>query len=275
MKNKETMNNKIIGMYVHQHWAYNHPYAARTWTIVDWKGYLDGLRRIGYNTVMVWPVLETMPNPLTKSDKENLKKISNVIDIAHNKFDMKIYLALCPNVGANDRKAHKYRFENRPFFYCDTRIDPGEPISFGALIQWREKLFEPLKKVDGVMIIDSDPGGYPGSNNLEFIYLLDAHRKMFDRLRSGIELNYLVHIGWEAYSRFYQSGKFKYGLQEEIEEALRLLAQLNPEPWGIASIRGPNIGDNVGLSERVLSFNYGGIEGEPSFPFTNFGYKSA
>jgi len=28
---------KILGMYVHQHWPYNHPYAARTWTLADWR----------------------------------------------------------------------------------------------------------------------------------------------------------------------------------------------------------------------------------------------
>lgn len=58
----------MIGMYVHQHWSYNHPYAARTWTLEDWKGYLDGLKKLGFNTVLIWPVLETMPDPLTKSD---------------------------------------------------------------------------------------------------------------------------------------------------------------------------------------------------------------
>lgn len=31
---------KIIGMYVHQHWSYNHPYCARTWTLEDWRGYV-------------------------------------------------------------------------------------------------------------------------------------------------------------------------------------------------------------------------------------------
>src|SRR5690606_33611760 len=45
----------MIGMYVHQHWSDNRPYAARTWTMDDWKGYLDGLKKIGFNTVLIWP----------------------------------------------------------------------------------------------------------------------------------------------------------------------------------------------------------------------------
>ena len=62
---------KMVGMYVHQHWPYHHPYAARTWTVDDWTGYADGLHRLGFNTIMIWPVLETMPEPLTPSDRAN------------------------------------------------------------------------------------------------------------------------------------------------------------------------------------------------------------
>ena len=83
-------------MYVHQHWPYNHPYAARTWTLEDWRGYADGLKRLGYNAVLIWPLLETMPNPLTPSDHANLHKIACVIDMLHEQFGMRVYIALLP-----------------------------------------------------------------------------------------------------------------------------------------------------------------------------------
>ena len=38
----------MLGMYVHTHWGYHHPYAARTWSLADWKGYLGALRALGY-----------------------------------------------------------------------------------------------------------------------------------------------------------------------------------------------------------------------------------
>ena len=74
---------RIVGMYVHQHWSYNHPYAARTWTVEDWRGYVEGLQQLGYNTIMIWPMLETMPTPLTASDRASLEKIRRVIDMLH------------------------------------------------------------------------------------------------------------------------------------------------------------------------------------------------
>jgi hypothetical protein len=59
----------VVGIYIHQHWPYNHPYAARTWSLEDWRGWIDGLKRLGFKAVMIWPVLETMPEPLTPGDR--------------------------------------------------------------------------------------------------------------------------------------------------------------------------------------------------------------
>jgi hypothetical protein len=78
-----------------------------------------------------------------------------------------------------------------------------------------------------------------------------------------------MHVGWEGYSRFYQTGRFSWGTEEEHLDALTQLRELNPEPWGIAN--GLAYARKLGLEARVISFSYGRIEGEPSFPLTNFG----
>ena len=36
-----------VGMYVHTHWGYGYPYAARTWRIGDWELFLAALRSAG------------------------------------------------------------------------------------------------------------------------------------------------------------------------------------------------------------------------------------
>lgn len=264
---------KLVGMYVHQHWPYNRPYAARTWTLEDWRGYADGLVKLGYNTILVWPMIETMPEPLTPSDQEQLAKTAKVIDMLHGEFGMQVWLALCPNVGVDDREASKATAWKRHFFYCDTRVNPGDPAAMQQLMARREKLLRPLAKVDAISIIDSDPGGYPGSTGAEFVNLLAEHRKLFDRLRPGIELVYWMHVGWEGYCRFYQTGKFSWGTPQEQVDVLTRLKALNPEPWGLAN--GLDHAKKVGIQSRVVSFSYGRIEGEPSFPLTNFGGDTA
>ncbi len=265
---------KIIGMYVHQHWPYNHPYAARTWTLQDWHGYADGLHQLGYNTFLIWPMLETMPDPLLPSDQANLEKIARVIDMLHNEFGMRVYLVLCPNIVAKNEEAGNAQFEKRHFFYCDTRVNPGDASAMQRMMDWRAKLLAPLSKMDGLVIIDSDPGGYPGSSNLEFVDLLMAHRKVLDKLRPGIELIYWMHAGWKGYGRFYETGDMLTPTTDrERLETLALLKAKNPEPWGLAN--GLAQATELNVQDRVISFNYGRIEGEPSFPMGNFGGTNA
>jgi hypothetical protein len=267
------MNTPLLGMYVHQHWAYKHPYAARTWSIEDWRGYADGLRRIGFNAIMIWPMLEIMPDPLTESDQESIARIAAVIDMLHG-LSMRAYVVLTPNVAPRDVEASRYTFADRPFFYCDRRVDPADPSALAALLERRERLLRPLAGMDGLSIIDSDPGGYPGSTNLEFVYLLQAHRGLLDRLRQGIELSYWCFSGWEAYCRYYATGQFMYGPDSESADCIRLLERQAPEPW---SLMGPrrDLAYEIGLADRMISFPYGVIEIEPSFPLTNYGGTAA
>lgn len=267
------MKDSIVGMYVHQHWPYHHPYAARTWSLEDWQGYASGLRELGYNTLLIWPVIETMPTPLLPSDRENLEKLGRVIDLLHEQLEMRVYLALCPNVVAHDEVASRASFSQRHFFYCDRRVNPADQQEVEEMLRRREEVLRPLCKADGIAIIDSDPGGYPGSTGEEFVELLVAHRALFDRLRPGIDLIYWMHAGWEAYCRFYQTGEFAMGTDEEFSAVLSALKARNPEPWGLAN--GLHCAQPLGLDQRIILFSYGAIEGEPSFPLTNFGGDGA
>src|SRR5579872_4958575 len=273
MDRADAVADKMVGMYVHQHWPYNHPYCARTWTRDDWRGYAGGLTQLGYNTVLVWPVLETIPDPPTPSDRANLEKMGQVIDMLHRDFGMRVYLALCPNVAPIDEEAAKSSFERRHFFACDMRVDPGDSAAVARLMERRKKVLEPLRMADGVCIIDSDPGGYPGSTNQEFVDLLVEHRRLLDALHPGIEIVYWMHAGWLGYNRFYETSVLSFSTDEENTDALSRLMRANPEPWGVAN--GLPLAEKLGIAHRVISFNYGRIEGEPTFPLTNFGGDSA
>lgn len=263
---------KIVGMYVHQHWPYHRPYAARSWTLDDWKGYIEGLHRLGFNTIKIWPVLETIPNPLTPSDAANLEKITRVIDAIHAK-GMKVIIALCPNVVADSAVASQMTFEDRYFFYSDMRVNPADEAAMQSMMNWREKLFASLSKTDAVAIIDSDPGGYPGSSNEEFINLLSQHRQMLDRIRPGIELYYWLHAGWPGYGRYYQTANFAMSEEAEFLDAVAKLEQAALEPWGLAG--NIHYAEKSNLVDRAIDYRYGGIEAEPSFPLTNFGSEGA
>ncbi len=268
---------KIVGMYVHQHWVYKHPYAARTWTLEDWQGYLGCLRRLGFNAVMIWPMLEIMPQPLTDSDRASLEKIGQVISFAHKQLRMKVWIALCPNIVADNGVARQASFSERLPYHTMVLVDPADREAVQRMVRWREGLFRPLAEADGASIIDGDPGSYPNTTNEDFIFLLAEHRKMLDRLRPGIELNYWMWWGWEGASRRFQ-GKHAKPTAEEHLDVLSRLKRLNPEPWGLMNPYQNDalpVAKKLGIDSRVIQLHYGRIEGEPAFPITNFGGEGA
>ena len=114
------------------------------------------------------------------------------------------------------------------------------------MIAAREELLRPLAGIDGLAIIDSDPSGYPGSSISEFVALLGEHRGLLDRLRPDIELVYWMHIGWGSSSRLYELGELDGGTRDEHVETLMRLKSLDPEPWSVAILRPPALGEAAG-----------------------------
>lgn len=265
---QEAAKPRMLGMYVHQHWPYNNPYAARTWSVEQWRGYADGLKKLGFNAIMIWPVIETMPDPPTPSDIANLKKLEKVVDVLHKEFDFRVWITMCPNILARDEEARKATFTDRHYYYCEDLVNPSVPSEVAKLIGRREKVLKYLRNADAFVIIDSDPGGYPGSQNEEFVNLLSEHRKMMDRLRPGIELIYWMHAGWRGWNRLYETGKLDFFRPDELEDTLKRVRDANPAPWGVAN--GLEYAKKLGVFDRAAAFNYGRIEGEPSFPLTNW-----
>ncbi|MHB9024111.1 MAG: hypothetical protein ACYC7E_08035 [Armatimonadota bacterium] len=269
----------FLGMYVHQHWGYKRPYSARTWTVEDWRGYAAGLAALGYNAISIWPMLEIVPDPLTPSDRANLEKLREVIAMLHREFGMAVFITLGPNVIAND-KAANYTFEERPYFVCDRRLNPKDPEEMGAFYRIRRMMFsEYLREADGFVTIDSDPGGYVGSTNEEFVEILRELMTIIRDVNPNAYLYYWMWLGWETYNHFWEdalAGKTRFNwsnIRQDCEAAVRLLLEYPEEPWRLYccmnDVHKPIISE-LGLQARTLYNPYGLIELEPSFPMTNY-----
>ena len=184
---------------------------------------------------------------------------------------MRVLIALCPNVIAKNEEASTYTFVERPFFYTDQRVNPADAIALGKMLEWRRKIFTPLKKIDGVLIIDSDPGGYPGSDNVEFVSLLNSHRTMFNELNPDIELYYWIHAGWEAYCRFYETAEFAMGETDEIQGGHRCSPKSIPNPGG--SLRAGRCRHFIGRPDRVLNYQWRDRR-RTQLPMLNFRHRA-
>lgn len=268
----------IIGMYVHQHWGYRRPYAARAWTLADWRGYIAGLSALGYNTVMVWPMLETLPDPLTPSDVAHLEKMRAVIELLHAR-GMTALITMGPNVIGNAAAAD-YTFEDRPYFRCDRRLNPADPADMATLYRIRGAIFRDyLHAADGFVMIDSDPGGWIGSGNQEFVDLLRHHLALIAETNPAAYLYYWMWMGWENYNQFWAealAGHTRYdweAIAPTCEATVRLLLQHPEERWRLFCCmddRHKPLVRALGVQSRTLYNPYGLVELEPAVPLTSF-----
>jgi hypothetical protein len=265
-------------MYVHEHWGYRHPYAARTWSREDWRGYAAGLQALGFTAMMVWPMLDSMPDPPTPSDIAHLEKMRDVIDMLHD-LGMAVFITMGPNVRGN-AEAAQYTFEERPYFRSDQRLDPADAAAMDGLYRFRRGLVRDyFSRADGFVIIDSDPGGWIGSTNAEFVAILRAHLAIFADAAPQAYLYYWMWIGWETYNNFWAdalAGKTRYNwgnIEADCEAAVRLLLEHPEERWRLFccmnDVHKPIIA-RLGVQDRTLYNPYALIELEPSFPMTNY-----
>jgi hypothetical protein len=270
----------MLAFYVHTHWGYNNPYAARTWTLHNWRDYLSGLQGLGYDTVQVWPLLDSMPLPLTASDRAFLDRLRQVIDLAHDEFDMRTIMCANSNVMGNETAA-EYEFEVRPYFASEAKLDPSDPDHLAALRNHIQAAFAYLWRTDGMSIIDSDPGGFVGSTNREFVDLMCMKIAAVRELNPQIELFYWMHVGWESYNQFWQDVRswddphsrpeIRWDLDVYVDTLEHMVGRV-PEPWGlyVNNLLHFQATEQLGLQEKRLQLPYGLIEGEPTFPLTNW-----
>jgi len=73
------------GLYLHQHWRYNHPYATWSWPVEDWKRAIDMLASMRFNLLLIWPHMDMIAPPLSVPEIEHLADLRSVIDYAQRK----------------------------------------------------------------------------------------------------------------------------------------------------------------------------------------------
>jgi len=264
-------------MYIHTHWGYNHPYAARTWTIRDWEAYLQGLHGLGFDFIMIWPLLDSMPAQPNITDRLFLATLEQAIDLAHQRFGMKVAIVAGANAIGNEQSAD-YVFSKRPYFACEKRIDPKNREEVLSFFSGRRNQLSFLPNVDALAIIDSDPGGFPGSSVDELVMLMEGQAAALRMHNPKAEFIYWMWLGWEYINSFHArtaAGEaVSMAFQDNPEEFTPVLTSLRarmPEPWSLLHClpQHDQAIDALGLRDKAMWFPYGLLEGEPTFPMIN------
>jgi hypothetical protein len=172
-------SDPVCGFYLHACWDYSYPFAVRKWKAKDYDAMFHLLRRIGYNTVMLWPVTEAIPTPLSKADAGELRTFRKTIADAR-RTGLQCWLARTPNLLCKPELARSPWME-RNFFPNQVVVRLDDPQARDQYFRHREAISAILNNADAYVTIDGDPGGYPGARPEDWLEVLAADRAALRR----------------------------------------------------------------------------------------------
>ncbi len=265
---------KHCGLYLHACWLYNYPLATRTWNRRDYRHMFRLLEALGYDRVMLWPMMEAIPRPLSAEDAQALRDYSKIVEDAR-RAGLECWLA--QSVCTTDRKIAKKPWPNRNFYAVrqDVRLD--RPAQAGPWLDHEAAMLAILNNADAYVTIDSDPGGYPGAKAEDFVKLLKHDRRTIDRVGVRPKQQKVMPWVWGGWGM--------QGWEEPVAARVARLARelemyraAMADGWEVMPGRNGgeygcgrfNMGlvERAGLMPRATLMLYDSIENEPSPPAT-------
>ncbi len=264
---------KHRAFYLHCGWAFDHPFAPRSWSRADYDGVFRLLKRLGFDTVMYWPQIEAMPAPLSSGDARELAGIRDIIEDARTS-GLECWMAMTPNLMSPAELAAKPFRERNPYkHYRTARLD--DPKQAGAYLAHRSAMLRIVNNADAYVTIDGDPGGYAGARPEDWLRVFLSDRAAIDGHGThprGQKVIPWVWAGWGARVPVWQDDPTVFS-----RAAISLFKQRLPEPWLMLPGRCHKDGwgngrinlalaEDLGVLERSMILCYEAIEFEPTSP---------
>ena len=265
---------KHCGLYVHGCWLYNYPFATHSWNRQDYDHMFRLLKTLGYDRVMLWPMLEGIPMPMSAEDAAALREYRNIIEDAHQEG---LQCWLTQSICTTDRKIAEKPWKDRNFYAVrkDVRLD--DPAQAEPWFKQQADMFAILNNFDAYVTIDSDPGGYLGAKAEDFVKVFQHDRQIIDRVGVCPEKQSVMPWVWMGWGTVWWGERggaatcaashelevYKAAMKDgwEVMQAARRRVRLASLNMAVA--------EKAGLMPYSTLILYDSLEGQPSPPNTN------
>ncbi|MCF7688372.1 MAG: hypothetical protein K9N01_08715 [Cephaloticoccus sp.] len=263
------------GFYLHTSWEFAHPFAVRSWSADDFKGFFALLQQLDFNLVMFWPLTEAMPAPLSAPDCQELDAMRQLVDQAHD-CGLDFWLTFCANTTARPEIA-RLPFKSRHLYPFRVEVRLDDAVEKADYFAHRAAIMRILNNADAYVTIDGDPGGYPGAKPRQYAEVFEADRAVLDRWGTRPQEQQVVPWIWQGWgSDWGEHGVWGEDIEPLVRPQLEELKSL-PEPWTLLPGRHIREGrgngrtvfeliDQTGLTEQSVLLCYEIIEYEPTPP---------
>jgi len=260
------------GFYLHEGWFFKYPFAVRTWERRDFAGMFRLLRHLGFDRVMIWPMLESVPTPLSEADAAAVREFRATVGDARD-AGLECWVTMAANCSADPILARKPWRERNPFPSW-TYVDLGDPAGSASFLAHRSSLLAIVNNADAYVTIDGDPGGFAGSKPEDWMRVFQSDRAALDRHGADPSRQRLIPWIWCGWGT---RGVWQMPIEAFTRAEMELIARAMPEPWGLLPGRSYRDGhangrinvafaEELGLIPRSTIFCYEAIEFEPTPP---------
>ena len=264
---------KHRAFYLHCGWAFDHPFAPRSWSRTDYDDVFKFLKRLGFDTVMYWPQIEAIPAPVSPPDARELERIRDIIGDART-AGLACWMAMTPNLVSPAELAAKPFIDRNPYkHYLTVHLD--DPKQAESYLAHRSAMLRIVNNADAYVTIDGDPGGYEGAKPEDWLRVLLSDRAVIESYGTDPRRQMVipwVWAGWGARVPVWQDDPTPFS-----RAAISLFKKRLPEPWLMLPGRCHKDGwgngrinlalaEELGVIDRSMILCYEAIEFEPTSP---------
>ena len=274
---RETPSIAVRGIHLNG-WPLNYPYAFRSWKEDDWKRFVDIAWAQRINLFYLWPFMEIVPLPMSAEDEAYLQEVRRVVDYAQNQRGMEVWIMQSANrIGVSDCGSRDPRL--RTYWVigtCQQDMNPADPEQVARIMAHFEALYRIVNNADGFCMIDSDPGGWPGSPLSDQARIFNGARQLLDRYNVHGKATKLIDWMWLGWGRHPTGSESGQHAVEFMQGTIRNFRTSLAEPWELISGMSKYLESAKAESslDKTVYLQYGAIEMEPAFPATNLGLQS-
>ncbi len=236
------------GFYLHGAWVMDYPFSVRTWQRADFARMFRLLDALGFNTVMIWPGAENAPMPLSPEDARSLRGYRPVIDDAH-RAGLQCWITSCPDVIAREG-IRATPWPERSLYAWMTTIHLNDPEG-PAYLRHRAGVLRLFDNADGIVVIDGDPGGYPGAPVSEYLRILNADQ-------AAVPGKLIIPWIWNGWGRpIDKAGYWKEPVTPYVSAVFEALKSQPGKKWELMPGRSHREGWANGRSNVELAEKFG------------------
>jgi hypothetical protein len=268
-----------LGFYLHACWDYEYPFAVKSWQREDFSHMFQFLKEVGFDTVMLWPLVENVPVPLADADARDLRAYRPAIDDARA-AGLECWLTFCPNLTVRSEVASQ-PLHDRVLMPNLRVIRFDEPADKAAYLEHRARILSILNNADGYVTIDGDPGGYAGARPEDFVSVFQADHQTLQRHGTHPQSQKVIPWIWCGWGT---RGVWQEPIKPFVEAELKLLQKDLPEPneFLIGQCRSPfacrrinvALAEGMNLAPRSTMMCYESVEYEPAQPASKLQFEA-